>query len=192
MKLPLTIGLVAAVAAVVPAIAQPASQAPAATSKRMDWNQPQTRADAEAKAAAMFDRMDVNKDGFVTEGEPMQAMTAQRAARHAQMFDRIDTNRDGSISRAEFDAHHAAMAGPGQRMGARDGRRDGAGRGGAWGHAMTIADTNRDGRVSRDEAMATARSMFDRADANRDGTVTPEERRAAMRDAMAQWRAMKR
>jgi Ca2+-binding EF-hand superfamily protein len=40
-------------------------------------------------------------------------------------------------------------------------------------------DTNKDGRVSRDEMLGKATARFDSADANKDGTLTAEERAAA-------------
>jgi hypothetical protein len=41
------------------------------------------------------------------------------------------------------------------------------------------ADANRDTRISRAEARASAMAMFDRVDSDRNGTVSVEERRAA-------------
>jgi len=41
-----------------------------------------------------------------------------------------------------------------------------------------MADLNKDGRVSLQEATTAALQHFDQADANRDGQITPEERRA--------------
>ena len=52
-------------------------------------------------------------------------------------------------------------------------------RGGSLGGRMFVmADTNKDGRMTLDEADPFALQHFDQADANRDGRVTPEERRA--------------
>ena len=48
---------------------------------------------------------------------------------------------------------------------------------------MRMADSNRDGAVTRDEFTAAAATRFDAADTNRDGTLTPAERQAA-RSAM--------
>jgi hypothetical protein len=49
--------------------------------------------------------------------------------------------------------------------------------GGFGGHMFEMADANKDGRVSLQEAQAAALQHFDKADANRDGRITPEERR---------------
>ena len=134
-----------------------------------------TRADAQTRAVAIFDRMDVNRDGKLD--------AADRAARESQMFDRIDTDRNGSLSRAEFDAMHqrgpkgAGMAGmdhgPDGMKGMKHGRR--GGRGGMG----KVADANGDGAITRDEFVAGALKRFDTADADRDGTITPAERQAA-------------
>jgi hypothetical protein len=40
-----------------------------------------------------------------------------------------------------------------------------------------MADGNRDGRVTLQEAQAAALRHFDMADVNRDGQVTPDERK---------------
>ena len=44
------------------------------------------------------------------------------------------------------------------------------------GHMFDLADINRDGRVTLQEATAAALRHFDMADVNRDGQLTPEER----------------
>ena len=150
-----------------------------------------TRADALARAAQMFDRLDVNKDGKL---DP-----ADREAMHAAMFDKIDTNKDGQLSRAEFLAmrpdmggHAMGREGPkmdGDHMGAGHmggghmggGHMGGHGMGGMM--LMRMADSNHDGAVSKDEFTAAAATRFDSADTNHDGSLTPAERQAA-RQAM--------
>jgi Ca2+-binding EF-hand superfamily protein len=62
-----------------------------------------------------------------------------------------------------------ALAQPGPR---------GGGGGFAMGEAFARADTNNDGRVSRDEGWAWLQARFAEVDANRDGGVTMEEMRA--------------
>ena len=136
--------------------------------------EPVTRAQAEARAGQMFDRMDANKDGRVD--------AADRAARQAAMFDRIDADKNGQISREEFTAHHAAMGQrrEGHRMGRHNGRHGGQ-------HAMMGPD----GTATRAEFTAAALARFDRMDADKNGTVTVEERRAA-RESMRQQRSAER
>ena len=168
-----------------------------------------TRADALARADRLFSKLDVNGDGKL---DP-----ADREARRAARFDRIDSNKDGQISRAEFSAMRPGMGRRGMggheahdagHDAGRDGR-DGAGmaddqkdaghRGGRGMHhgrmgggmggmmLMHMADSNRDGTVSKAEFTAAAANRFDTSDTNRDGQLTPEERQAAramMRERM--------
>ena len=157
-----------------------------------------TRADALARAAQTFDRLDVNHDGKI---DP-----ADREAMRAAMFDRIDSNKDGQISRAEFlamrpgrgghdmgrhdmDGHDMGghdMGGPGGHEHRMHGHgMEGYGMGGMM--LMRMADSNHDGAVSKDEFMAAAATRFDSADTNHDGSLTPAERQAAhqaMRERM--------
>lgn len=142
-----------------------------------------TRAEAQARAAAMFEQHDVNQDGKLDQ--------ADRAAKIGQHFDQMDTNNDGSISKDEFTAAHmkprAERGGPG-KMG-RHGQGWGDGQRGHGGQRMLGAmDANSDGTVTRDEFIAGALKRFDAADANHDGKVTKDERRAAFRANMQEWR----
>ena len=156
-----------------------------------------TRADAHSRAAQMFERLDVNKDGKL---DP-----ADREAMQSAMFDKIDTNKDGQISRAEFLAMHRGMGG--EHMGGRPmggpgmggpGMSDGpkmdgdhmGGRGMGGMMLMHMADANHDGAVSKDEFMAAAASRFDSADSNHDGSVTPAERQAAHQAMRERMRSM--
>lgn len=126
-----------------------AQTAPAPRAPKPD----QTRAEAQARAEAMFARMDANRDGTINETD--------RAAMKAQRFDRLDTDRNGSISQTELAARAGDRAGK-RRMA----RPEGA-------PAMTDAqkaerrtemfariDTDKNGALSRAEfdAMHAARS----------------------------------
>lgn len=114
------------------------------------------------------------------------------------MFDRLDTNRDGSISRQEFMTRRhvpGTPEGPTRVTILQNGReavevaggpgtpgvramrfhRSGLAMG-MHGRMFDMADANRDGRVSLQEATAAALQHFDQADANRDGRLTPDER----------------
>jgi Ca2+-binding EF-hand superfamily protein len=95
----LTLGLsVAALALAGVACAQSPSGAP--DRPRIDANGDGivTRAEAQAAAAQVFAKLDVNHDGKIDK--------ADRELMHQQMreklFDKLDTNHDGSISEAEF------------------------------------------------------------------------------------------
>ncbi len=107
----------------------------------------------------------------------------------AAAFDRLDANRDGMISREEFgrarevrEERRVVVNGvpgvPGM-AGARHGpggKGERAHMGGMGGGMMRMADLDRDGRVSLQEATTSALQRFDRIDLNRDGRITPEER----------------
>ena len=143
-----------------------------------------TKADADARAAEMFARMDVNKDGKLDQ--------ADRAAHQGERFAQMDTNKDGQLSREEFAAGRPKREGMGEGRG--EGRqgpgkmgRHGGGMGGPGGMMARMADANKDGAVSRDEFLAAHGKHFAMMDANKDGTVTAEERkagRAKMREHM--------
>ena len=153
-----------------------------------------TRAEVQAKVARHFARLDTDRDGSLTKAEAEAArqtlrahraerVKERRADRRENAFDRLDSNRDGAISRAEWDARSAQRE---QRIAARDrdgdGRRDGrrpkrGGMAGFGAHMFDVADGNRDGRVTLQEAQTAALRHFDMADANRDGQVTRDERR---------------
>ena len=114
------------------------------------------------------------------------------------MFDRLDTNRDGSISRQEFMTRRhvpGTPEGPTRVTILQDGREPveiagGSGTPGVrvmrfhrsglamgmHGRMFEMADANRDGRVSLQEATNAALRHFDQADANHDGKLTPDER----------------
>ena len=138
-----------------------------------------TKAEAQAKAAEMFAKMDVNKDGKLDQ--------ADRGAHRAQMFDRLDANKDGNVSREEFATAHRGMADGDKAAGEhkmgehkmgehRMGKRGGGHMGGRM--MMQMADANKDGAISREEFTAAHARMFDMADANKDGQLTAAERKA--------------
>ncbi len=137
-----------------------------------DGNRSVARAQAQAHAAAMFARMDVNKDGKLD--------AADRATQEAEKFARIDTNKDGTLSRDEFGAgrNHGAGANGAERpdrMAHRGG--NGAKRGSMM--LLRMADTNQDQSVTSAEFTAAHLKRFETSDANKDGTLTREERQAA-------------
>ena len=201
MKKILFAGIAAAgLIAVVPAFAQ---TSPVGAAPHGQMAREHTRAQVAAKVQEHFARLDTNRDGFVTKAEADAARTQMRARfaenrperieqrkertamRREHRFEQIDANNDGSISRAEFDAAHARRDARADRN--KDGlpdrhrhagamRRMHAGIGGFGGRMFELADANRDGRVSLQEAQTAALQHFDMADANRDGRITREER----------------
>ena len=82
-----------------------------------------------------------------------------------------------SMTRAEFDAMGAQL---------KDRMEHSEMRGGFATRMFTVADVNKDGRVSLAEAQQVALQHFDRADLNHDGTVTPEERQQARQQMRGQ------
>lgn len=180
----------AVLALAVPALAQ---VAPAPAPQMQRAVKIQTRADVQAKVAKHFARVDADRDGVVTQAEAdtaMQTFRGKRAEKRADRrenrrehaFERLDANRDGAISRPEWDAAQAQRQ---QRIAQRDHNGDGrpdrkrsgrGGMGGFGGHMFAMADANKDGRVTLQEAQAAALQHFDMVDANRDGQITPEER----------------
>lgn len=151
-----------------------------------------TRAEASAHASAMFDKLDANHDGKL---DP-----ADRTARQIEHFKKIDSDGNGAISQAEFLAVHARKQGePGMGQGRGKGGMEGPGAMGHEGHRampmmgmvmLKMADTNKDGAVSREEFVSAAMAHFDKADANHDGNLTPDERRAAMKAMHEKMKAM--
>ena len=111
-------------------------------------------------------------------------------------FDRLDANKDGAISRDEFAKGHemrterrvelrnGMTAVPGTPDGDGHGMhmRHMGGGGMMGGHMFEMADANKDGRVSLQEATDAAVKHFDMADANHDGRITPDERRTMHRE----------
>ena len=154
-----------------------------------------TRDEVVGKVREHFAQLDANRDGSLTREEAdagrklfrerIRSKLGERKERRdpAQAFDRFDTNKDGAISRDEFGQHREQRierraerrehAAPGARRGMRM-----HGFGGMMGGRMfDMADANKDGRVTLQEATDSAVRHFDTADANRDGRITPDERR---------------
>jgi len=165
--------------------------------------QPVTRAQMVQKMQDHFAKLDTNRDGFVTKAE-MDAAPKMRRFKmkdgHADgdmkmpdrgaMFDRLDANHDGSISRDEFQSARSEMRQRRVMVMNGDAKDMGSGRAGMRmhrlglgmrGHMFEMADADKDGRVSIQEATNAAAAHFDKADANHDGTLTPDEMRAGHR-----------
>lgn len=123
----------------------------------------------------MFGKLDADHDGKITIAEARAAhpvRTTATKARHGlpSLFRLADANKDHAITRAEFDA--AVDSG---RIKSRHARM----RGNQIARLFDKGDANGDGRLSLEEARATAQQRFDSADANHDGVLTPDERRQA-------------
>lgn len=116
-----------------------------------------TRAEVEAAATKRFTEMDADKDGYVTKEEVDAARKAKFEAR-----------------KKEFDEKRAEIKEKRKEKAAQvKGRRAEGGPKGP--------DANEDGRISRDEMLASATRRFDHADANNDGVLTKDEMRSRHR-----------
>ncbi|SNT10777.1 EF hand [Sphingomonas laterariae] len=155
---------------------------------------PQTRTAVEASVKDHFAKMDLNKDGAVTQQEIQAGRDARMKQRADERFAALDTDKNGQISRAEFDAGRdrkrdgwAERGGPGgKHHGMRGHHRGGGDHMG--GRMFGMADADKDGKVTLAEATTARLQWFDKIDANKDGTISPEERQAAraqMRQAKA-------
>lgn len=176
-----------------------------------------TRAEAQATAVKMFEKLDVNNDGKIDAADREARMTERRTER----FEELDTNKDGSISKAEFMAGKSRMGGDGPMAGGgprgnrgpgMDGPppadcpgmaggpgmgRPGPGGKPGMGHGhqrpgmmiFQMADTNNDGAVTKEEAMTAAMKHFDMVDTNKDGKISTEERQAAREKMRAQFQS---
>lgn len=170
-------------------------------SGRWGWHRSVSKADYDAKTRSRFAAMDANSDGVVdaTEAKALierrmeKRRSRWRHRRGARRFERViarfDTDNDGKVTKAEFDARIEKMFarmdldGDGRitdadlppMMRGRDilkgnhfrGRR-GPGR---FLRFVRGADTNGDGVITKEEAMAVAAKRFARFDRNGDGVV---------------------
>lgn len=160
--------------------------------------QPATRAEVQARTAAMFARLDANHDGFVTKDElnATEARREEKAEARAQrfdpskLFDRMDRNHDGKITADEVAARRTRHA---QALSSGSAQPRSAGFHGLFARA----DTNRDNVLTRPEFDAmgqqlkarmehasvarggTAVRMFDQSDVNKDGRVSLAEMQQA-------------
>lgn len=116
------------------------------------------------RAQKMQERLkaaDTNADGKISRDEANASLPGM-----AKNFDTLDKNKDGFITKDEMHrGPGAGKGGPGHRMHEH----------------MKAADTNGDGKFSREEANASLPRIaknFDAIDTDKDGLLTKEELRA--------------
>jgi len=113
-----------------PAFAQDAGDPPGGSR-----NTPQSREEAEQRAQMVFEQLDANHDGFVTQDEvdafsKLMGDNPRIAGRVTRMFTEADANHDGKVSAAEAkaradaafdtaDANHDGTLSPEERQAAR-------------------------------------------------------------------------
>lgn len=138
-----------------------------------DGNGVVTRSEMRTTEGERFDKIDTNHDGQLSVDE-MQAAHREAAAKH---FAEKDADKDGKLSRAEvakmpdavfarIDANHDGFLTPDELAQAHGGHGE---------KRFLRADTNGDGLISRDEALARSDKRFARLDTNGDGVLTQEE-----------------
>jgi hypothetical protein len=131
-----------------------------------------TREDREALRQKRFDEMfakiDADHNGQISKAELQAAHQARMAAR-----------KDGGPEGHE--RGHGMRMGMGPGADGHDGPSPAGGprKGRMGGMGMHRADANGDSVLTREAFLAPALAMFDRADTNKDGKVTKEEREAA-------------
>ncbi len=134
--------------------------------------------------------MDGNGDGVITRAELMVYLQQRAARRTAKTLARLDRNGDGGISRAEAgeaDWRRLARAdADGDKVVTRrELTAQMGGRAVRWqARIFSRFDSNKDGRISRDERIAATTARFKRLDSNADGNIS----RTEFGEALLRWR----
>lgn len=139
----------------------------------------------QAHRAAMFDRIDTNKDGQISRQEFVDA--APPPPPPGGRDGAFPPPPPGGPGRDAPPPPPAPSDRPGMRHGMHHDQSGGAG-GMMEARWFDRADTDHDGRLTLAEAKASALAIFDRVDLNHDGIIEPGEQRAAFRMMMAHGR----
>ena len=103
----------------------------------------------------LLERMDANSDGRVSREEFVSA--------RGDMFTKRDKNADGYLDSADFGKRALRRARGAERMA----------------DMKNVLDTDRDGKISRDEFVNAATPLFDRADQDGNDVLDPAELESA-------------
>lgn len=143
-----------------------------------------TRDEARAAALAWFARFDADRDGQVTAAEARAGAQRWRRERRAARFAARDRDHDGSVSARELGATPRRFAWldrdadgrltPTELAREGEASRCSGGEEAALRSAVWRRDLDRDGRVTRQEALRAADLRFARKDHDRDGVLTHE------------------
>jgi Ca2+-binding EF-hand superfamily protein len=124
------------------------------------------------EAGAIFARLDVNQDGFVTAGE----VSEQQKALFERLLRTDDTNGDKQLSREEFQSGLTPDGNARQPLaGGPPGRPGGGPPPVAPRQMFERLDANQDGKLTREELPERMREGFARLDASGDGTLSLDE-----------------
>lgn len=125
---------------------------------RFGGNRPGNPQDSQARAEALFNRIDTNNDGKVTLKETPQAMRRFIVP----IFRRAGKSDDGEMTKAEF---LKAVNSGRTKFGGQNAARA----------ILRQFDKNRDGVISKEEANGPIKQNFDRIDANKNGKLEASE-----------------
>ncbi len=125
----------------------------------------------------MMARVDTNGDGLISKAEN-RAMVEAR-------FARMDADKDGMAEAGE------ARKGWGKRGEGRGGKAKGMRGGRGGGAGMMMADTNKDGAISKAEYDAQSAQRFAKLDTNSDGKIDATEMKAQHDKARAKMKKMR-
>jgi hypothetical protein len=125
----------------------------------------------------MLARVDTNGDGLISKAEN-RAMVEAR-------FARMDADKDGAVEAGE------GRKGMGKRGEGRGGKRMGMRGGRGGGAGMMMADTNKDGTISKAEFDAQSAQRFAKLDTNSDGRIDATEMKAQHDKARAKMKKMR-
>lgn len=141
-----------------------------------------TKTEFDAGQRARFEKIDTNKDGFITAEERQAHRKAAADTRRAELakirFTDLDKDKNGQLSQSEFSAGGPRAEGKGPNRDHREPRRGGPGKPERMKVDAGKDATAKDTKISFADFSARGAEAFARADANKDGTVTVAELQA--------------